>query len=133
MSVLQSFPTPGTLEGIRSSLFTFRQRRPVLSKQRFVGFGNFLEFFLRPLRVVLQDMNYKDQGAPIFFLLEIQVKLTKQYLIWMILECKSPKSSLHLVFCWLGEESKNPGIILPSLPPHVAVIWIGKYMIKMIN
>ena len=128
MSVLQSFPTPGTLEGIRSSLFAFR--RPVLSKQRFVGFGNFLEFFLRPLRVVLQDMDHKDQGAPIFFSLELT---KRQYLIWMILECKSPKSSLHLVFCWLGEESKNPGIILPSLPPHVSVIWIGKYMIKMIN
>ena len=57
MSVLQSLSTAGTLEGIHRSLITFRWAGgPVISKKRLVGFGNFLELFLRPLRVVLKDM-----------------------------------------------------------------------------
>ena len=58
MSVLQSLSTAGTLEGIHRSLITFRWTGggPVISKKRLVGFGNFLELFLRPLRVVLKDM-----------------------------------------------------------------------------
>ena len=58
MSVLQSLSTAGTLEGIHRSLITFRcvGTRPVISEKRLVSFGNFLELFLRPLRVVLQDM-----------------------------------------------------------------------------
>ena len=59
--VLQSLSTAGTLKGFRSFPFTFRApglRRPVFGKQRFVRFVNFLEFFLRPLRVILQVRNF---------------------------------------------------------------------------
>ena len=56
MSVLQSLSTGSTFEGIHRSLITFRwPGRPVIGEQRFVSFGNFLELFLGPLRVILQD------------------------------------------------------------------------------
>ena len=59
--VLQSLSTAGTLKGFRAFPFTFRApglRRPVFGQQRFIRFVNFLEFFLRPLRVILQDINF---------------------------------------------------------------------------
>ena len=42
-----------------------------------------------------------------------------EYLIWMILEGESSKSSLHLLFRWLLEQTQHPRVVLP-LPPHIA-------------
>ena len=147
MSVLQSFPTPGTLEGIRSSPFTFRQRRPVLSKQRFVGFGNFLEFFLRPLRVVLQDRDHKDQGAPknfnllftwidqtaIPYLDDTWVQVSEKLASPRLLLARrgvqepwhNPSQSASPCLCYLDWEiyDKDDQLVLPILPPHVAPNW----------
>ena len=78
--VLQSLSTAGTLKGFHDFPFTFRApglRRPVLGKQRFVRFVNFLEFFLRPLRVILQDRNFAGYMEK-----EISMNMRKTMMIW---------------------------------------------------
>ena len=137
MSVLQSLSTGSTFEGIHRSLITFRwPGRPVIGEQRFVSFGNFLELFLCPLRVILQDIYWetgcgntsismwllKTEREWTQYLILCHVSLS-QYLIWMILEGESSKSPLHLFFRWLLEEAQHPRIVLP-LPPHIAKLAI---------
>ena len=83
--VLQSLSTAGTLKGFRAFPFTFRApglRRPVLGKQRFVRFVNFLEFFLRPLRVILQDRNFAG-----YMKKQISINMRKTMMIWKMEWC----------------------------------------------
>ena len=83
--VLQSLSTAGTLKGFRAFPFTFRApglRRPVFGQQRFVRFVNFLEFFLRPLRVILQDVNFAG-----YMKKEISKNMRQTMIIWKMEWC----------------------------------------------